>query len=118
MSRSIKVLSMLGAIFLQFLFTSTVFAGAASELNVGIVSGSDGDWVYFNATPQPAHTCMLAGAYEFKFDATTHQGKIFLSLLLGAKLTGKQINVWYRDHTDGEPCTDGSLSVVTGVAVN
>ncbi|MBI3540848.1 MAG: hypothetical protein HY073_01715 [Deltaproteobacteria bacterium] len=127
MKRFLKIVSALVVtVSLQFVFVFFAFADTAGSLYPGLVNGSDGNFVYFSATTQPngggsrpPNTCLLAGAYDFKFDATTPKGKIWFALLLSAKMTGKRISVWYTDSSNGaNPCADATMAVSTGIQVD
>ena len=55
-------------------------------------------YTMFSTIPQPANTCSSWGEY-FKFDHKTETGKAFLSMLLTAKSSAQQIQVWYTAST-------------------
>lgn len=98
-------------------FATQLFAGNLSINRVRLDSGN----AYFRTTPQPPETCSNWGEY-IRFDPTTTAGKNFLSALLTAKASGKQIDVWYSpssqpgtDQTNG--CGAASISGLTGIAI-
>lgn len=72
---------------------------------------------------QPPGTCDYFGDY-FRFVPTTEDGKNFLSVLLAARLSGNQIEVWYTLSTkpgttqaDADGCTPSTIAHLSGVGI-
>ena len=76
-------------------------------------------YTYVGLETQPANTCNSYGAH-FRFDHTTPDGKAFLSSLLLAWGSGRQVAVWYTTSTAigavDAACTS-NLSVLNGISV-
>lgn len=117
MNRYRKALGLLGVVFLQLVFTSPVFALEADNLTVTAVQARTYDRTAFFATSSsPAGTCPLAGGINFRFDASTAAGKVFLSVLLTAKATGRLVKVAYV--ASRAPCSEATMAVAEGITVN
>lgn len=79
------------------------------------------EMAYVGTTTQPAGTCSAYGEY-FKFDHRTAEGKAYLAMLMTAKASGKEVQIWYDDSTapgatEADGCNDTTLSRIWGVAM-
>ncbi len=89
----------------QFAFADTDYAGGLTITSVrfhydwndatGIVSvGVDNVPSGINVQSSNSDIC-------FKFDATTEEGKMLLSVVLAAKLSMQKVGIWYTPNKDG-----------------
>lgn len=77
--------------------------------------------VFFGTQVQPPNTCSNWGEY-FWIDTSTQAGRNMFNTVMLAKLTGKQVELWFnsssaigKDQSTG--CTYSALSKLTGVSV-
>ncbi len=101
------------------------YCAAASEW-VGYQSlarmNTSGNFVEFGVGSTPAQTCSYYSD-QFRFDATTPNGKNMYALLLLVKETGQPLDIWYEDsaapgtnQTNG--CNESTMSVVDNVGIS
>ena len=78
--------------------------------------------VKFGVDSPPSDTCDYHQR-QFRFDATTVEGRNILSILLAAKMAGKQINIWYNPSTNAGTdkdtgCTESHLAEVKEIGID
>ena len=94
--------------------------GYSGPLTVATVNVGQGR-ATFGTTTQPTDTCSYFG-YYFIFDSTTADGKSMYAMLLAAKLSARQVNVWYtpssaRGTNENNGCVPSAWAVLTQVAI-
>ena len=78
-------------------------------------------WVYFGLTGTLPGTCSYF-IEQFRFDGSTAAGKNLLGVIVGAKLTERNVTLWYTDssapgtnHTNG--CHAGTMAILTAAGI-
>jgi hypothetical protein len=99
------------------------FAGFVSHQSLDRFN-TDGNFVLFGVgdVAPAADTCTYYHD-QFKFDASTAQGKNMLALLLLVKETGQPLDIWYEPSsapgtTEANGCGEFTLSIVDNVGVS
>ena len=69
--------------------------------------------------PQGTKTCDFYGT-QFKFDATSPNGKVFYSTLLQAQATGQPVDVWFFDDRPAVAtnCEPDNVANIYGVGLS
>jgi hypothetical protein len=88
----------------------------AGSLNVRRIHVSN-EICYVGTDSNPTGTCSEYNR-QFKFSLKNNQGKAMYSIFIGAKLSGKKIDIWYTpstapgtDQTNG--CNDTTMAIAT-----
>jgi hypothetical protein len=103
-------------VILQVAFLRAEFAGNKAP---SMIYGSGN--ISFGINSPPNTLCEYWGRY-LTFDATTVEGKNMLTILLSAKMAGKNIDVWFLPSTvpgttQANGCTRDSLGVLTQIGI-
>lgn len=107
----------LGCLAVGILVGGSARADSFAILSVARMYQASDGFVYFGVTSPPPDVCNLY-ATEFKFDSTTTFGKGWFAILMGAKLSGKQIDLWYTPSGNGNTCASGAnYAVVTALGL-
>jgi hypothetical protein len=105
----------------SLLFLNSAYADEyAGDLNVGRVHVVN-EVCRFGIIGTAQNVCSSYNRH-FQFSVTTNQGKLMLSMIIGAKLAGKKIAVWYTPSSvpgtnESTGCGDGTMAVLTQVSL-
>ncbi|WP_347331330.1 hypothetical protein [Marinimicrobium locisalis] len=78
--------------------------------------------IKFGVDNPPDDTCDYHNR-TFKFDGTTERGKNILSILLAAKMAGKNVNIWYSPSSKpgtsaSTGCTINDMAIINEIGIN
>ena len=112
--------------YFVFLSTMLVSISAFSDhwaggLKIDKMYGSG--YIHISVDNAPSNTCDYY-SWDFRFDATTDEGKNMFSMLLAAQMSDRPIEVWYtassaaEGATESNGCSKGTMAVIYDVAVD
>lgn len=115
--KTIKIFSVCLSVGLSSLAYAENYAG---DLSVGRVH-LDNEICYLGITGSIDGVCSSYDRH-LKFSVSSNQGKLMYSLIVGAKLAGKKIDIWYTPSStpgtnESTGCGPSTMAVLTQVSL-
>ncbi len=100
------------------LFGLSFFVEAGSYVEGRQVRSVFGSGVIkFGVNNPPSDTCDYYNR-TFKFDSRTENGRTILSILLAAKMAGKDVNIWYSPSPKPGTSSENGCSIADMATIN